>query len=208
MRRWRVDVRFCALYQKWNSSSTSPLESPAVFPASFYCPLSLPPLTTCLSIHCLIFFLSPVFAVFPPVCIIFLLRSRFLSALFDYPLPPCFISASPQSFFINTSLTFSDSSCLSVSSLYLCLYAGRQAHRRDPLPLCSLLSPGQAAVMVPNALLIPVTFQNIPANAHMGTFTETNQTKLMLLSIGYVIVYSHLQACKVGRANACQHTDT
>lgn len=53
--------------------------------------------------------------------------------------------------------------------------------RRLPLPFPS---PGQAAVMGPNALLISVTSQNIPADAHTGPIASTHKhsgPRLMLL---------------------------
>ncbi len=115
---------------------------------------------------------------------------------------------------LHLSPSLTASFVLSPSRISACV--ARQAYRRAPLSLSAPLSPGQAAVMRPNALLIPATSQNIPADAHMGTLTcrrtrtHTDPTGLTLILLCapkytykhvYVIVCSHLQACRVRRAN-------
>lgn len=155
MRQWRADVRSCALYQKWNSSSSSPLESPAVFPASFYCPLSPPSynLSLCRLPY---FFVSPVFCLFP--CLHYFsppvpLSVRFVWLPLSSLLYLCFSLVFLHQY-VSHSLRQLLSFCLLPVSLPVCGETGLQ---ESPLSLSSLLSPGQAAVMVPNALLIPVT---------------------------------------------------
>lgn len=132
--------------------------------------LYVSPLTGCLLGDCLISFYLQFALSFPclhyispPFCQI-CSTSPFLLAL----------SLSHSSSLINISLTFCDNSFLSVSSLYLCLCVARQAYRRALLSISSLLSPRRTAVMGPNALLISVTSQNIPADAHMGTFAHSH----------------------------------
>lgn len=128
-----------ARYHKWNSSSGSPLESPAVLPPSPHCPVCL--CSYKLSPQWLpYFFLSPVFSIFSSFALYFSSSSLFLSDLLDFPFPRCFISLSHSSSLINISLTFCDSSFLSVSSLYLCLCVWRDRPLGEPsclsLPFC------------------------------------------------------------------------
>lgn len=116
----------------------------------------LPPLTTCLSVDCLISFLSPVFCLFPCLHYFsppFPLSVRFVWLPLSSLLYLCFSLVFLHQY-ISHSLRQLLSFCLLPVSLPVCGETGLQ---ESPLSLSSLLSPGQAAVMVPNALLIPVT---------------------------------------------------
>lgn len=134
--------------------------------------LYVSPLTSCLLGDCLLSFYLQFSPSFPCLHYISPPPPSFCQICSTSAFLLRFISLSHSSSWINMSLTFCDSPFLSVSSLYPCLCVARQVYRRALLSIASLLSPGRAAVMGPNALLIPVTSQNIPADAHMGTFAR------------------------------------
>lgn len=149
--------------------SNSLLESPSVSPLPrFIAPyLPLKPLL-----------LHPVPSVLSPILFFFCPSFPRLISLPSWIY--LFLSCPPWSIYLPLSLSpaclsLSDSFFLSISSLYLSGTIGRtlSALRHPPsLPVC--LSPGRAAVMGLNALLIPVTPQNIPADAHVSTLACTH----------------------------------
>lgn len=162
------------LYQKWNSSSAPVLRLRAqqtplprfLAPYLPWNPSSCNLLPFLSVTDC---FLSPVLSVF---AFIFLL------------LPSCLISLSPLLYLfpslINKSLPLSFPTCLSLWQLLsLCLLPlslsvwpiGEQY--QPSVSLCDVCPQGKQLWWGPNALLIPVTSQNIPADAHMGTLTYT-----------------------------------
>lgn len=177
IRRWWSQ----AFYQEWISSLES-LPAPTLLSQ----PYSLP-------VSCRLPYFSLQFLCLFLVCII-------VPALFPFPvrcacLPLSAFSPRPfWSIYPSPPLTAPCRLSPPCISAWTCA-CRRKGCCRLHLPF---LSPGQAAVMGPNALLIPVTSQNIPADAHTGPITSTHKhpgpwLKLLRGTCEYLTLWSKVQ---------------
>lgn len=158
IRSWRA----CAHYQKWNTSSCSSLES---LPAST---LLSQPYILPVSLRIALFFVSIL------VCII-------VPALFRLPVRFAWLPLSSFSPRLSWSIYPSPSVTAPCRLSPPCISAWTCACRRKccsasalPCPQGKELCP-QGKQMGPNALLIPVTSQNIPADAHTGPIASPHK---------------------------------